>query len=130
MRNSTINSIKGLGLTGYTVAKELPFSDGGAEMYLRNPKTVYIDRPNRETTALLRTLDSLNISETVESISAYFTIDAKNPPANYDSTITSLVSVKDLIELAGANSREAFVTTEYVGDLLVTEVEYRLTKIN
>jgi len=130
MRNSTIDSIKGLGLTGYKITKELPFSDGGAEMYLRNPKTVYVDRPRKESAPLVRTLDSLDIPQTVESITAYFTIDAKNPPANYDSTITSLLSVKNLIELAGVNSREAFVTTEYIGDLLVTEVEYRLTKIN
>lgn len=130
MRTSTVNKIKGLGLTGYKIANELPFSDGGAEMYLRNPKTIYVDRATSETTQFLSTLDSLDIPQTTKSITAYFTTDAKNPPADYDSTVNSLLSVKNLIELAGANSREAFVSTDYVGDLLVTEVEYRLTRIN
>lgn len=130
MRTSTVNKIKGLGLTGYKIANELPFTDGGAEMYLRNPKTIYVDTARSETTYLVRTLDSLDVPQTTESITAYFTTDAKNPPADYDSTIASLKSVKNAIELDGANSREAFVSTNYSGDLLITEVEYRLTRIN
>ena len=130
MRDSVINSIKGLALTGYNVSVELPFDDGGAEMYLRNPKTVYVDTVQTERTPLISTLDGVDISTTTKSTTAYFTIDAKNPPLNYDSTIASLESVKNAIELDGANRREAFVTTSYNGDLLVTQVEYTLTRVN
>lgn len=130
MRDSVIEKIKGLGLTGYNVSSELPFSDGGAEMYLRNPKTVYVDKVQTEKTPLVVTLDGINISRTTKSTTAYFTIDAKNPPANYDQTILSLESVKNAIEFPGTNSREAFVSTSYQGDLLIVEVEYRLTRVN
>lgn len=130
MRNSVIDKIKGLALTGYATTEELPFDDGGVALYLKNPKTLYIDRERTTTEPLVLTLGADDISRTTTSITAYFTVDAKNPPANYQSTVDSLRSIRPTIVQDGANSRDAVVSTSYTGDLLVTEVEYSLTRVN
>lgn len=129
MRSDVVTAIKNLALTGYTVSSELPFDESGVGLYLKNQKTIFVDREATEVQPLILTLNSADISNETTSVRAYFTIDAKNIPANYDATITSLRSVKTAIARAGSNNREAFVSTRYEGDLLVVELEYRLTRV-
>lgn len=129
MRTAVINSIKGLALTGYSNTDELPFDDSGTALYLKNPKTVYVDRESTTTEPLIPTLDSADIRQTTTTVTAYFTVDAKNPPANYESTVDSLRLIKSSIDHPGANRRDAVVSTSYAGDLLVTQVEYNFTRV-
>lgn len=129
MRTQVVTAIKNLALTGYSVSNELPYDESGNELFLKNPKTIYVDRESIEIRPLVLTLNSLDISQETTSVRAYFALDAKNIPANYDATITSLRGVKNAISRQGANNREAFFSSSYTGDLLVVEVEYRLTRV-
>ena len=43
MRQEVIDKIKSLGLAGYNVSSEVPYDDGGNTLYVKNPKTIYID---------------------------------------------------------------------------------------
>jgi len=129
MRDDVVTAIKNKAITGYNVSSELPYDESGVPLYLKNPKTIYVDNSQTDIVPLVTTLNSADISNESTSVRAYFTIDAKNIPANYNSTITSLRGVKADITREGSNSREAFVSTSYEGDLLVVELEYRLTRV-
>jgi len=129
MRTQVVDELKKLALTGYTISNELPYDESGLALYLKNPKKIYVDRENVEILPLITTLNSADISNETTTVRAYYSIDAKQTPANYDSIITSLRGIKSTIVRDGANSREAFVTTTYEGDLMVVELEYRLTRV-
>ena len=129
MRTQVVDELKKLALTGYTISNELPYDESGLALYLKNPKKIYVDRENTEILPLVTTLNSQDISNETTRVRAYYSIDAKQIPANYDSIISNLRSIKKTIDRAGANSREAFVTTTYEGDLLIVELEYRLTRV-
>ena len=130
MRSSVINAIKASSIQGLKVTTELPFEESGNAVYLKNPKTLYIDESISDTTPLIATLDGLSISSTTTSVKVYFTTDAKNIQPSYTTNIDALKGLKDTIDFPGANSRDVQVSTDYVGDMLVTEVEYRLTKLS
>ena len=129
MRTQVVDELKKLALTGYTISNEMPYDESGLALYLKNPKKIYVDREQTEIAPLITTLNSADISNETTTVRAYYSIDAKNIPANYDTIISNLRSVKSNIVRAGANSREAFVTTTYEGDLMVVELEYRLTRV-
>lgn len=130
MRDQVISKIKALAITGFPVSDELPFEESGVAMYLKNPKRMYIDRTQFDSTPLYQTLGGRNISNTTTSVTVYFAVDAKNSPVQLDSTIESLRGLEDTIVLDGTHTRECAISTDYVSDLLVVTVEYRLTRIN
>jgi hypothetical protein len=129
MRTQVVDELKKLALTGYTISNELPYDESGLALYLKNPKKIYVDRENVEILPLITTMNSADISNETTTVRAYYSIDAKQTPANYDTVIASLRGIKSTIVRAGANSREAFVTTTYEGDLMIVELEYRLTRV-
>lgn len=130
MRTQVIDKVKALAPTGFKIASELPFEETGTELYSKNPKTIYIDNAVTEDVPIVQTLQGVTISNTTTSVTIFFTTDAKNVPASYETLVNNLRGLKDTIEHTGANARESFVRTSYIGDLLLTEVEYRLTRIN
>jgi len=129
MRTQVLDELKKLAITGYTISNEQPYDESGLALYLRNPKKIYVDREQTEIAPLITTMNSADISNETTTVRAYYSIDAKNIPANYDTIISSLRGIKSSIVRNGANSREAFVTTTYEGDLMVVELEYRLTRV-
>ena len=130
MRDQVVDKIKALAITGFSVSDELPYEESGVPIYNKNPKRFYVDRTQFDSTPVYQTLGGTNISNTTTSVTVYFAVDAKNPPFQLDSVINSLRGLEDSIELAGTHTRECTVTTDYVGDLIVAEVDYRLTRIN
>jgi len=129
MRSDFIQYIRGVNLNGLTVSNELPFDDAGQPLYMRNNRSVYVNVPQILTEPLISAMDGLNIQLQTTSVSYFFSTDAKNIPANYASIVENISSVKDAGLIPGVNSRTANVSTEYVADKLVTEVEIRLTNI-
>lgn len=130
MRESVLQQIKTLSPQGFNVSVELPYDESGTALYLKNPKTIYVDNLQVEQEPLISTLGGMSIVNEVNIVRIYFTTDAKNPAANYSPTVNTLRNLKDSIELPGAQIREALVSTDYAGDLAVTELEYRLTRLN
>lgn len=130
MRNSVIDKIKGLALSGLNITSEQPFDEAGTPVYIKNPKTIYVDNLNIDYDTLYSTLGGTSFSNEVNIVRIYFVTDAKNHIANYDSLVSQLKSIKETIELPGAHRRDCSVQTSYVNDKLVTELEYRLTKLS
>jgi len=130
MRQHILDQIKNQAITGIRVTNELPYDESGTALYIKNPKTIYVDNTQYESEPVLITLDGCTISTTATVVIVYFTTDAKDPPFSYDNWITTLRSIANSVEFDGAARREAFVSTSYESDLLITELEYRLTRLN
>jgi len=130
MREQVLAQVRSLAPTGYKISKELPYDESGTALYLKNPKTIYVDVTNIDNDTFLSTLDGSNFSNQITSVRLYFTIDAKNIPADYDTLVTNLRAIKESLNISGAINRESFVSTDYQGDVLISELEYRLTRLN
>lgn len=130
MRQELIKSIKSLAPNTVRISEELPYLESGVELFLKNPKTIYVGEQQIDTDPVFLTLDGLNISNQINSIRIYFTTDAKNPIFGYSDLVRNLHSLKDTIDLEGSHTRQALVETRTEGDLLVTEIEYRLIRLN
>jgi hypothetical protein len=130
MRTQVVDKIKALALSGVNLSDELPFNESGVATYIKNPKTLYVDRTQFTSVPIVQTLSGTNINNTTTSVSVYLAVDAKNPPVQLDSIVTSLRGLEDTIVLDGTHTRESTVSTNYDGDLLVVQVEYNLTRIN
>jgi hypothetical protein len=130
MRTQVIDKIKSLALNGINVTSELPFNESGNAIYLKNPKTLYVDRTQFESVPIVQTLNGLNISNTTTSVTVYLAVDAKNPQAQLDTIIEGLRGIRDTIVLEGAHTRDCTVSTSYQNDILIVTVDYRLIRIN
>jgi hypothetical protein len=130
MRTQVIDKIKALALNGVSLSTELPYDESGVAQYIKNPKTIYVDRTQYESVPIVQALNGLNISNTTTTVTVYLAVDAKNPQAQLDTIIQSLRDLEDTIVLDGAHTRESTVSTDYEDDLLVVNVEYNLTRIN
>lgn len=130
MRTQVIDSIKSKAFNGVRLTEELPYDESGAALYIKNPKTLYVDRTQYESVPIVQTLGGVNINNTTTSVIVYLAVDAKNPMQQLDTIIDSLRSIEDTLSLEGTHTRESTVSTEYEDSLLVVSVEYRLTRIN
>ena len=130
MRDQLITLLKALTLGTFRVSTELPYSNSGTALYVKNTKSIYVDNPQQETGNFLQTLAGCNIDQTVTTIQVYFTSDAKQLPSNYASLVTSIRALKDATAFADNNVRECTVSTEYLNDNMLTEFEFRFTKIS
>lgn len=129
MRTDIIDYIISAPLHSYNFSRELPFLENGDPLYVRNPKTIYVDNPSKEVTPLFTTLDNLGISVETQTISVYFSNDAKNVPNNYDDLVDYLLLAKNLKPENGFNDRSVDISVDIEDDLQVTTVELQYTKI-
>ena len=128
MRQTVIDYIQTLSLGSFILSQELPWTDSGTELYLKNVKRIYVDNTTYAKEPIIQTFDG-SIDSDVSTVRLYFSADAKQLPSNYDSVVSDLRSVNNITLTDGTYRREANVTTNYENDLLVTELEYRFTKI-
>ena len=129
MRQEIIDYCQNLSLGGFIVSTELPFSDSGVALYLKNVKSIYVDIPQYATEAIIRTLDAISISDEVTTVRLYFSADAKSLPANYETLVSDLRTAKDSDTITGYARREVDVETDYTQDVLVTQLTFRFTKL-
>jgi hypothetical protein len=129
MRDEVLSFIKGLNLGTLAVANDLPFEDSGVPLYLKNARTIYVDRPQKTSETFIRTLGGGAFSSETTTISIYFSLDAKLLIANYDSIVDTLKTTKDVTTIQGINRREVDVQSEYQGDILLTQIDFRFTKL-
>lgn len=130
MRQQVLDQITRLSPQGLRIARELPYEEGETGLFVKNPKTIYVDQNQVDLIPLFDTLDGASFNLEQNIVRIYFVTDAKQPMANYDQTLRDLRALKNSIEFPGATRRETTVSTSYEGDLLVTELEYRLTRLN
>lgn len=129
MRQEVLDYIKTLNLGGFKLSTEAPFDAGGNSLYIKNPKTIYVDFAQTTSTPFIIALNGLNISNETTTISVYFSTDAKLVPSNFE-TITNLIkSAKDILSIKGVNTREVDSSTVYQGDLIISQIDLRYIKL-
>lgn len=113
----------------FAMARELPWSADGTALYLKNFKKIYVDRDLITQTDDLQTLGGPVAIRETTSVSVYFTTDAKNLPANYSEVLSTVRSARLIPTISGVIERQADVTTSYEGDAMITQVEFRFSKL-
>jgi len=129
MRQELLTFLQRQNLGVFSATTELPWSENGLALYLKNLKKVYIDRDNVEVTPLLATLDAIKISTEVTTVSVYLACDAKTTPASLETAISQIRLGKDIDTIKGVNRRECDVTTSFENDVLITQLDFRFTKL-
>jgi hypothetical protein len=129
MRQQILDYINTLSLGSFSLSQELPWSSSGTPLYLSNIKKIYVDRSQFTNDPLLSTLDGLVLNSEITSVKVYFASDAKLLPANYDTLVSNIKLAKDVSTIEGVNRRECDVLTTFENDTLVTEFEFRFTKL-
>ena len=129
MRQEILNYVNGLSLGTFSVSSELPYDQSGTALYLSNPKKIYIGNEQPSTEPLVSALDGPVIDNEVTAVSIYFSADAKQLPANYDTLVTNLRAAKNITTVTGIHRRELDAVTEFQGDLIVNSMEIRFNKV-
>ena len=129
MRQEILNYVNGLSLGTFSVSSELPYDQRGTALYLSNPKKIYIGNEQTSTEPLVSALDGPVIDNEVTAVSIYFSADAKQLPANYDTLVTNLRAAKNITTVTGIHRRELDAVTEFQGDLIVNSMEIRFNKV-
>jgi hypothetical protein len=128
MRSELIAYFKGLKLKNFGISDELPFNSN-VELYLKNPKKVYTGLKQQVSDLLIPILGNHGIFADVHTVSVFFTTDAKNLPSDYEAVVDLLRAGKDVTTSTTYYRREVDAKTSFEGDLMVTELEFRFTKL-
>lgn len=130
MRDTIVDYIKGLNLGTFSFSEEYPRSESNQPLYIKNQKMLYADTENYNEEALVQTLNNLQIMQQTTSVTVYFSVDGKRVPNNYVGLVNLLRAGRDLGDTLGYHISTAEVETDYVQDLLVTEITYNFTNVN
>lgn len=129
MRTEILDYLQSQNLGLFTVTREQPWSENDIPLYLKNLKKVYVSQDSVEIVPLFATLDGLDIPSEVTTVTVYLACDAKQTPPNLDQVITAVKTAKNITTITGVNRRECSVVSSYNNDLLVTELEFKFTKL-
>lgn len=129
MRTQLLDYIQTLDLGGFNASQELPWEESGLELYIKNLKKIYVDADQFTVEPVITALDGLSIYNEVTIVRVFFANDAKQIPPNYSELVSQLRSGKDIEAAQGFRRRECTVDTSVQADRLVTELEFRFTKI-
>lgn len=129
MRQEVLAYINGLALGTFTVTSDLPYDASGNALYLSNVKKIYVDEEQITSEPLVQGMDGTHINNQTTSVSIYFTADAKQLPANYDTIVSGLRGAKDITSVSGVNRREIEEISDFQGDLIVKTLEIRFNTV-
>ena len=129
MRTELLDYLKALKLKNYNVSDELPFSNSGTVMYLKNIKRIYADLEQITNEPFIQLFGDYNIDSEVTSVRLYFSTDAKQLPSDYSTLINQIRSGKNVPTEVKYHRREVTNTTTFENDLMITEFEFRFTKL-
>lgn len=114
--------------TSFRVSTELPWQSGDVDLYVKNKKNIYIDKPQSDITEMYLTLrHDCDVYQNDTVVEAYVAVDAKNEPSDTDTMVASLIAAKDSITDQIKNLCE--VQTEITGDVNVYTFTYTFTQI-
>lgn len=127
MRTNLLNAITTATstLTQFAVTQELPWSQNGDPLYLKNMKKIYVDNATVEQTTIILTLDKArSVDENTYTCLVYFAVDAKNPPSQTQLILDKILGCKDKTGLLSFDDESDF-TIEQNEDKLIYTVEFR-----
>ena len=129
MRDTIVAYLKSLKLKNFTVANELPFAQNGTQLYVKNPKTIYVDQEQYSTEDFMKVMNGRDIQKEIVTVFVYLAIDAKQTNAEYSSVIESIKRAKQIDTELTYNWKESEVNVEYENDKLITTVELRYSRL-
>lgn len=113
--------------TAFTVSSELPFISGGIPLYEKNKKTIYVGEQNIEVGELYDTLDGQVINETLTTINAYLSVDAKEQLTNIETVIAQILIARNGIANTVTSTSE--YDTDIVNDVITYTFEFNFTTV-
>ena len=129
MRAELIDYIGTLNLGTIILSQESPWDESGSPLYLKNLRRVYVDWDETVSEPVITTFSGLYLSNETTTVRAYFAVDAKQIPANYEDVVRQLRLAQNITTVEGIHRRDCTVATSYVNDILVTELVYAFTKL-
>lgn len=127
MREELLDYLQSQNLGVVTVTREHPWSENGLPLYQKNLRKVYASQESMTIEPMFLTLDNLDIPSEVTTVTVYLACDAKQPIANLRDIILAIRQAKNVTTIQGANRRECDVISNYEGDLIITEFEFRFS---
>jgi hypothetical protein len=113
-------------LTGsIKTSQELPWTEGGQRLDLKNMRRVYLDEPDKEQTQLLGMIGEDDISQNITRVRGYLTVDAKARNSDLDAALTTLAQAKSVNTITDSFRKEFDYTTTVDADRITFEFEYR-----
>jgi hypothetical protein len=111
----------------FSISEELPFESGGVPLYEKNLNTVYVDEQQIFVEELYDTLDQGVVNETLTTINAYLSVDAKNQDNNIDTVVANLLISRNVI--TGTVENTSSYETEIEDDVITYTFEYNFTTV-
>ena len=115
--------------TVFRVSTELPWSQGDNPLYLKNLKTIYVDKPEQISSSLIDTLDYRGVDQIDQTLEVFLAVDAKNPPTQLDSAVSTILSAKDYTGVTNFIN-ESDYTVEINNDIITYTFEFRISSVN
>jgi len=129
MRAEILDYLKGLRLINFNVSDEIPYSTSGIAIYMKNLKRIYVDLEQISNEPFIQLFGSYNVDSEVHSVRLYFTTDAKQLPSDYNSVVSDIRLAKDVTTTEDYFRREVSSSTTFDNDIMITEIEFRFTKL-
>jgi hypothetical protein len=129
MRTELLDYIKALKFKNFNVSDELPFGSAGAILYVKNIKRIYADLVQYSNEPFITLFGNYNIDSEIHSVRLYFSTDAKQLPSDYSSVVSSIRAAKDVPTTEKYFRRDVTSSTSFENDLMITEFEFRFTKL-
>jgi hypothetical protein len=129
MRTDVIDYLQTQNFGTFIVSTELPFSESGTPLYIKNLKKVYVGVDQYIVEPIITTLNGVNITRDTVAVTVYLANDAKSLTPNYDEVVGLIRAAKDILPTAGFSSREVDVQTSFEADKLITQIELRFIKL-
>lgn len=129
MRELVLAYLGAQDLGTYAVSNELPYSNAGTDLHMKNVKSIYVDRENKTIEEFMAVMNGHSIYSEVTTVRVLFANDSKRPPSNYSQVVLDIIKSKDFTAPPEYFRREADVQVEHEGDIQVTEIELTFTKI-
>lgn len=125
LRRTVLDYLQANPVTGFRITEELPWTQA-EPLYIKNKKTLYVDQPQSVQEPLFDTLDGMSGIDEIYTVTVYVTTDAKTLPATYDDMYAVVKNAR--MEAEGYTQKVTSVSTEYDGDLLVTQFDVNYNK--
>jgi hypothetical protein len=129
MRQVIYDHIDGLGIKGFILTDNLPWSQDKEPLYMNNKKHIYVDVAQIVQSQAFDTLDLGGaVIETV-TVSVYFVNDAKILPSGYDDCVEQIKTARLAQGTEGFTQKLCQVSSEFANDNLVTTFEFSFKKL-
>ncbi len=114
-------------VTQFAVSQELPWSQNGVALFLKNLKRVYVDREVKSQSVLIPLLNAADILQDDFVTEVYLAVDAKNPPSQLELAISKILGSKDSIGITNFGI-ESDYTVDKQEDVMIFTFQFRLNQ--